>query len=116
MSRDRIQALNALIAYDLPIEPVLDDLGSFGWDSVQSLVILSREDIVHILDRYLTGKLTAEQVTDWADLIECREDIGFPEGDEELLSGTIFRLANPYLRDKVTLELVKSKRRELDGA
>ena len=115
MLGDRIQTLRALIAYGLPIEPVLADLQSFGWDAPESLVTLNREDIIRILDRYLTGELTAEQVTDWANLLECREDIGFPEGDEDLLSETIFRLANPYLTDEVTLELGQSIRRELAG-
>jgi hypothetical protein len=113
MQRDRAQLLRALIAYELPIEPVLADLRSFGWDAPEPLVLLTREDIVRVLDRYLAGELTAEQVTDWADLVECREDIGFPGGDEDVLSDAVFRLANPNLRDEVTPELGQIIRREL---
>jgi len=116
MPRDRAQTLRALIAYELPIESVLADLGTFGWDATQPFVILTREDILRVLDRYLAGDLTAEQLTGWADLVECREDIGFPDGDRDLLSDTIFRLANPYLRDEVTPELGQSIRRELTDA
>jgi hypothetical protein len=83
-SKDSLaQLLRALIGYELPVEPVLAALRSFGWDAPEPVVLLTREDIVRILDRYLAGKLTTEQVTDWADLVECREDIGFPSGDED---------------------------------
>jgi len=102
-----------LVAYELPIEPVLADLRSFGWDASEPLVLLTREDIVRVLDRYLAGELTAEQVTDWADRVECREDIGFSGGDEDVLADAVFRLANPSLRDELTPELGQIIRREL---
>ncbi|OLE46940.1 MAG: hypothetical protein AUG01_11250 [Candidatus Rokubacteria bacterium 13_1_20CM_2_69_58] len=115
MQRDRAELLRALIAYELPIEPVLAELRSFEWDSPNPLVVLTREDIVRILDRYLAGELGAAEVTVWADLIECRDDIGFPGGDEDLLSDALFRLANPNLRGDVTPELGQIIRRELIG-
>ena len=116
MGRNRAQLLRALIAYELPIEPVLADLRGFGWDAPDPLVVLTREDIVRILDRYLAGELGASEVTDWADLVECREDIGFPDGERDVLSDAVFRLANPNLRDDVTPELAQIIRRELGGA
>ena len=115
MRRDRAQLLRALIAYEVPIEPVLADLRSFGWDASNPVVVLIREDIVRILDRYLAGELGAAEVTDWADRIECREDIAFPGDDEDVLSDTLFRLANPDLRDDVTPELAQMIRHELVG-
>ena len=113
MQRDRGELLRALIAYELPIEPVLADLRTFGWDAPSPFAVLTREDIVRILDRYLAGELGAAEVTDWADLVECREDIGFPGGDEDVLSDALFRLANPNLRGDVTPELGEIIRREL---
>jgi hypothetical protein len=116
MGQDRAQLLRALIAYELPIEPVLADLRGFGWDAPHPFVLLTRDDIVRILDRYLAGELGAAEVTDWADLVECREDIAFPGGDKDVLSDALFRLANPNLRDDVTPELAQIIRRELVGA
>jgi len=116
MGRDRAQLLRALIAYELPIEPVLADLRSFEWDAPDPIVVLIREDIVRILDRYLGGELGAEEVRDWADLAECREDIAFPGDDEDVLADTLFRLANPNLREDLTPELAQIIRRELVGA
>ena len=116
MGRNRAQLLRALIAYELPIEPVLADLRGFGWDAPNPLVVLAREDIVRILDRYLVGDLGAPEVTDWADLVERRADIAFPGGDKDVLSDALFRLANPNLRNDVTPELAQIIRRELVGA
>jgi hypothetical protein len=113
MPSDRRQLLHALVAYELPIEPVLADLRAFGWDSEEELVSLTRADIIHILERYLAGQLTAEQVTDWADLVEVRDDIGYPASERELLSDVIFRLANPNLREEITTALAKQLRSEL---
>jgi hypothetical protein len=115
MRRDRAQLLRALIDYELPIEPVLADLRSFGWDAPNPLVVLNREDIVRILDRYLAGELGAAEVTDWAELVECRDDIASPGDDEDVLSDAVFRLANPNLTDDVTPELAQIIRRELVG-
>src|ERR1043166_6351741 len=62
-SKDSLaQLLRALIGYELPVEPVPAALRSFGWDAPEPVVLLTREDIVRILDRYLAGKLTTEQV------------------------------------------------------
>ena len=116
MPRDRAQLLRALIAYELPIEPVLAELRSFGWDAPEPLVLLTREAIVHILDRYLAGELGAVEVTDWANLLECREDIGFPASEEDVLSEAVSRLANPDLTNEVTPELGQILRRELVGS
>ena len=115
MARGRAQLIHALIVYELPIDAVLAELGGLGWDASEPLALLTREDIVRILDRYLAGELGAAEVTEWANLLECREDIGFPGGEENVLSDAVFRLANPSLTDEVTPELAQLIRRELVG-
>ena len=106
MHNDRRNALRALLDYALPLDATLATLAAFGWDVTEPLVFLSTEDIEKILLRYLSGELTSEQVTDWADLVECRDDIDFLEGDERLAT-VIFWLANPYLNEPITQEFAK---------
>jgi hypothetical protein len=81
MTLDRRPLLCALIAYELPIEPVLAQLSAHGWDIDEPLVTLGADDVVRVLDRYLEGQLTSQQVAEWADLVECREDIELPQAD-----------------------------------
>ena len=98
---DRKSALHALIEYSLPIDNAIARLANEPWDAPEPLVYLSAEDVERILQRFLDGELTHEQVTDWADLLECREDIA-PKPGQEVLTEVLFRLANPYLASPVT--------------
>lgn len=112
MSESRVVALKELIAYRLPIEGALAALASLGWDSPAPLVTLSEKDVLLVLERFLTGDLTSEQLTDWADLIECREDIALPS-EPINLSEVVFRLANPDLEGPVTVHAVTELRDRL---
>ena len=115
MTLDRTAALRALIAYEQPIEPTLSNLRAYGWDAPEPLATLTKADIISILDRYISGNLTSQQVTDWADLVECREDIALSETDESSISDVVFQLANPNLRGEITLQMAKKIRAVLSG-
>jgi hypothetical protein len=114
MSEDRVAVLHALIAYRLPVEATVEKLASFGWDAVEPVAFVRSGDIDRILTRYLAHELTGDQVTDWADLVECREDIGYQPGQEHL-ADIIFDLANPNLRGPITPELAKRIQGKLFG-
>lgn len=68
-----------------------------GWDSDRQLVILKRQDVAAILERYLANELSAADVEDWANALENREDLGYEQGSKDLLSLVIEELANPLL-------------------
>ncbi len=112
MPINRITALQNLVAYALPLEPALEVLSQEPWDCEQPLVRFTAKDVSAVLHRYLRGELTAEQVTDWADLLECREDVA-PVAGQENLAEVLFRLANPELREPITPALVRFVEREL---
>lgn len=112
MSEPRVAALRQLIAYRLPIESTLAALASFGWDSPAPLVTLREKDVLLVLERFLAGDLTSEQLSDWADLIECREDIALPSKPVNL-SEVVFWLANPNLQGPVTVDAVAEVRDHL---
>ncbi len=105
MSREEL--LRELISYRLPIEKTLEGLSFYGWDCEFPLITMTQSDVVNILQRYLAGAITEQQLTDWADLVECREDIEYPAQDENLIASIIFRLANPNLNEEITKPLVE---------
>jgi len=90
---DRVGLLAELLGYERPIGDVLADLAPYGWDSDETLADLKDSHVRHVLARYLQTGFSTTQVEEWANAIECREDIGYepnsPEGD------VIFELANP---------------------
>jgi len=97
---DREAILSSLVRFDTSIEHLRTALGSLDWDA-DLAVTLERRDIVAVLQRYAAAEIDASTVEDWANLIECREDIQFESGYEEAIAAAIFDLANPVLNGQL---------------
>ena len=108
---DEIGILLDLIHFKNNIDTLKNMLSQIGFDSETELVSMSRDDIVEILQRSLDKKISFLGLEEWANLIECREDIGF---DDEKTQEMIFKLANPYLYGKLDEGHVLSYLNELD--
>jgi hypothetical protein len=72
-------------------------LSDLIWDCDEDLVVFTLSHISSVLNRFLAGELSAEEVHEWCDAIECREDIGFDEWEEALVKKFIYENANPDL-------------------
>ena len=94
---ERIEVLRDLVELREPILATIGRLRLFPWDSDAALVMLTSNDLIRILDRYLRRELSNIEVEEWAEALEGRDDIGY----ESQLGGTlrqiIFELANPLL-------------------
>lgn len=75
----RIELLGYLLAAKTPLAPLAAALASYEWDS-PPLVVLRREHVVSVLQRFLAGEVQAGFVREWADLVEVRDDIEFEQG------------------------------------
>ena len=62
-------------------------------------IILNVSHIRSVLKRYLSGDVTAEQVLDWADFIEMRDDIDY---SDPAVNQAIYVLATPELEGELT--------------
>ena len=100
-----------LVYFKNNIDTLKNMLSQIGFDSETELVYMSRDDIVEILQRSLDKKISFLELEEWANLIECREDIGF---EDEKTQEMIFKLANPYLYGKLDEKQVLSYLNELD--
>ena len=105
MSNTRALLLRELIEYQEPVDRMIAELSKLAWDVNEPVAFITPQDVKHILERYLRQELTSSQLTDWADLVECREDVGY-SSHTEVLSDSVFRLANPTLREEITAKLV----------
>jgi hypothetical protein len=112
----REQLLQQLAEYRLPIEPTLAALREYPWDSDVPLFTVTREHIRTMLRRYLSGELTADQLTDWADLLECRDDITYEPASYEPLRQVIFELANPNLNAEISPEVAREIEQRITDA
>jgi hypothetical protein len=95
MADDRNQTLRHLIGLDRPLRAIADDLDRFpfGCEPADE-VELRRDDAASVLERYLAGQLSAQQVEEWACLIDGREDIRLEPGYDRTLSELILVLAH----------------------
>ena len=108
---DEIGILLDLVHFKNNIDTLKNMLSQIGFDSETELVSMSRDDIVEILQRSLDKKISFLELEERANLIECREDIGF---EDEKTQEMIFKLANPYLYGKLDKKQVLSYLNELD--
>ena len=108
---DEIGILLDLVHFKNNIDTLKNMLSQIGFDSETELVSMSRDNIVEILQRSLDKKISFLELEEWANLIECREDIGF---EDEKTQEMIFKLANPYLYGKLDEKQVLSYLNELD--
>ncbi len=76
----------------------------------EELVVLAKEDIKEILNRYLMDKITAEDIFLWADAIELRGDICFGTEDDE--SGVVFDIISYIATPELEGEISKDKAEE----
>lgn len=109
---DEIGILLDLIHFKNNIDTLRNMLSQIGFDSETELVSMSRDNIVEILQRSLDKKISFLELEEWANLIECREDIDF---EDEKTQEMIFKLANPYLYGELDEKQVLSYLNELKG-
>lgn len=97
MSTSRKELAERLVRFDAPLAPTLSALQEFGWDCDEPLVTLDASSVRSVLQRYLSGSLTAGDVEAWAEAIECRDDV-----DCSRFRDVIHELANPLLTRALT--------------
>ena len=110
-NNNKTSILLDLVHFKNNIDTLKNMLSQIGFDSETELVSMSRDDMVEILQRSLDKKISFLELEEWANLIECREDIGF---EDEKIQEMIFKLANPYLYGKLDEKQVLSYLNELD--
>jgi len=104
--KTRREVLQSLLQLDRPLSEIKSRLASHRWDSETEIERLARSHCEAILNRFLNRELSEENVEEWANLVEGREDIGFEEGHEDTLRGLLHELANPLLEGFLTREKI----------
>jgi hypothetical protein len=111
----RAEILKELVEFEKPTGSLLNELREYGWawSEEKPLIIIGKDDLLRIIDRFLTGSITAEQLQEWAENLECREDVAFDKNNESLLDDVFFRLAPPFINEPLNESTVRGMRAEL---
>jgi len=115
MDAERRSILLSLLALDRPVEQIASMLAKLKWNHPSGLVLLTREHISDVLERFRARQVSAETVEAWADLIEYRDDISFAN---QSVVDAIFVLANPKINgpldDKAVEEILAQTSNETE--
>lgn len=111
---NRIETLNNLVSYSKPLHLLSNELSNYSWDYTELPVILTTKHLSNILKRCILGDISVLEVENWANLIECREDLDYEELNYERIEEIIFRLANPELEGDLNMSIVKKIAESLD--
>ena len=109
----RKEVLEELIEFRRPLDELGSMLSEYPWDSEEELVKLTSGHVLRVLDRFFGGKFTANQIDQWANMIECRDDIGFEGVSGQIVKQVIYELANPDLTYPLSKERAEEIRKAL---
>jgi hypothetical protein len=102
--RSRIQILKDRVFLHGDVEVLAKELSHYSWDLAEPLFKMSVEDFSSVLKRGINDEITFETLTNWANAIECRDDIEFAN---EEMQEIIFELANPEIHGRITEERLR---------
>lgn len=108
MVEKRKLALANLVAFSASIAELKQELAELEWDYEGPSFALEASDVVAVLKRYINNELDAQNVEDWANLIEMRDDIMFKGNHASFLENAIFELANPVLHGELIDQSARS--------
>ena len=98
MSMTRVEALIQIIKFGPNRDTAYMELLKLGYDSNVELYEVTKSDLAAVLKMYLSDNLSNDELEEWANFIECRDDLNY-----EAIEGYIYALANPYLDDEITI-------------
>ena len=104
---ERLAAVEDLLRFAIPLEMSARRLMTFPWDYVGVGVSFHAGHVISVLQRVLDGTISVDQVEEWANMIECREDVDISGGPEGWTGRTLHELANPPLFGAFSCERAK---------
>jgi hypothetical protein len=110
MSMDRSSALKQIVTFGPERDLAFSALVSFGYDSDDELFEISDSVLIGVLKKYIADEVTAEELEEWANFIECREDLNY-----EKVEGYIYALANPILVGTIDKDNIKQMLKSLSA-
>jgi hypothetical protein len=103
----REDLLSKLIHFTAPVEELGKKLSAFEWDSEDYLVTLTRIQISEVIKQFLNKKITAEELVEWANAVEMRDDIEYEPGHEKIIASSLFELSIPEINFPINEENLK---------
>lgn len=108
--RKRKDILIDLIQNNKDTAELVNELSNYMWDCDEPLLIITANDIYNTLNKYILGAIDNNTIENWANAIECREDL---EYESDFIQDIIIKLANPVLYGEITINNIAEIRNKL---
>lgn len=95
---NRTQALQQIITFGEHRDDAVSALGQYGWDPEFDVINVDPSALLHVLNKYVQGNITADDLELWANFIECRDEL-----DYSVIEGYIYALADPEQMGDITV-------------
>lgn len=115
MTNERVALLRDAIAMNGNLNEIKFEFSKMAFDTDFPLVLISADDILTVMNRYLNGKVDAGSIEAWAEFLESRDDVGFCPPSSDFLQRTVQELANPVLFGGLNVETAKKIVEQLVG-
>lgn len=102
--------LSDLIELKTPLSVIRKKVKELKWDSTNELIFITKEQLIKNIDNFIESQNGLILMEQWADLVECREDIGF---ETNWVKEAIHDMANPILSGLNTKEKLKKLKESL---
>lgn len=79
-------------------------------------VALGLADLDRALELYVGGVLAAEQIQEWADLLDASEHVEYQSGMEAAIGEVLFRLSTPEINEAISHAVAHDLRVVLETA
>ncbi len=110
--RTRKEILEDIVSMNGNLCCLENEISSFPWDSEEELIEINSSHLSSVIKGYLEDKVELETLVKWANMIECRDDIGF---GNEYHQEVIFELANPEINGETTKDSLKETLAKLEN-
>jgi len=99
MGKDRFHTVKKLVSYTSKLEDIQNELRNYPWDYEGEAYTFTKLDLKNVLEKCINKELSKDDICEWANTIEGRDDIDF---ETKSIEDIIYMLANPELEGEVT--------------
>ncbi|WP_157577019.1 hypothetical protein [Saccharomonospora iraqiensis] len=109
----RTVALHDLIELRKSVFEAVARLSVLGVNQDEELVRITPLAVTRVLDGYLAGELSSGEVEQWAEALFMRDDVGFYEEHEYIMTLSLFRFSTPELTSPITRDVACAWKKRL---
>ncbi|NUS82861.1 MAG: hypothetical protein HOY75_08925 [Streptomyces sp.] len=104
MNQQEVKAVLDLLDLNGRVDHLAPTARSASAGQIDEVVYLRLEGAIGVLNKFLSGRVSARELTEWAEVVHSLDAIGITEGHEDLLIQLLFEISTPELFYEINAE------------